>query len=284
MAGSGQERFSKVWGIACLVLSLVFVAGGITAFALGVPNHVYPITLQWAGSASAANGVVDHLAGAYRTGIYWDFALIVGYTGGILLACFLGRKVFWTKGLLRWALVGYFAVVVAALANVLQDVLLLVALRSSPFTGDWIFRITAAASFIKFTALLVAIPIGLVALWNAFSRLVTHRGFVERWKKAKEMFPDSDKDPWIIPPPPLESAGIKESASRTGVCSASSDWTPQLGATGGMRTTEALPRCTSPRTASHLAVHRGTRRSASRVVASDRLRSLLVRCNRCEPN
>ena len=167
MAGSGQERFSKGRGIACLVLSLILVVGGITAFALGVPSHVYLVTLQWAGSASTANGVVGHLAGAYRTGLYWDFALIVGYTGGILLACYLGRKVFWTKGLLRWALVGYFAVVVAALANVLHDVLLLVALRSSPMTGDWIFRITAAASFIKFTALLVAIPIGL-------SRVVEH--------------------------------------------------------------------------------------------------------------
>ncbi len=213
MAGSGQERFSKGRGIACLVLSLILVVGGITAFALGVPSHVYLVTLQWAGSASTANGVVGHLAGAYRTGLYWDFALIVGYTGGILLACYLGRKVFWTKGLLRWALVGYFAVVVAALANVLHDVLLLVALRSSPMTGDWIFRITAAASFIKFTALLVAIPIGLLALWNAFSRLATHRGFLERWKKAKENFPDSEEDPWIIPPPPLESAGLKESAS-----------------------------------------------------------------------
>src|ERR1700735_2520025 len=114
MATSDRNVFSPGWGIACLVLSVLLVAGGIAAFAVEVPSHVYPVLLQWAGSAGAAQAIVHVRVGAYRTGLYWGVALIVGDTSGLVLACYLGRKVFWTTGLLRWALVGYFAAGVAA--------------------------------------------------------------------------------------------------------------------------------------------------------------------------
>ena len=213
MARSDQKSLRLGWGVTSLVLSLGLVAGGIVAFVLNVPSHVYPVLLQWAGSAGVAKAVVHGHAGAYRTGLYWDFALIVGYTAGLTLACYLGRKVFWTAGFLRWALVGYFAAGVAALTNVIQDVLLIIALGSKPLAGDWIYRVASGASFIKFTSLLVVVPIGLLALANAFSRLVTHRGFMKRWARAQKDFPQTAESPWIIPPPPIESAGANESTS-----------------------------------------------------------------------
>ncbi len=196
------------WGIACLVASLSLAIGGILAFALGAPSHIDLVSLQWAGSAVTAGHVVGDRSGAFRTGLYWDFALIVGYTGGLLLACYLGRRVFWTTGLLRWALVGYWAAGLAALANVIQDGLLIAALRSNPLHGTWIFRITAAFSFIKFTSLVAAVVIGLTALATAFSRMVTHKGFVRRWVKARSKFArdDDPRSPCIVPPSPTESA------------------------------------------------------------------------------
>ncbi len=195
------------WGVACLVASLGLVGAGILAFALGAPTH-YLVPLQWAGSAKNAGDVVGHRAGAFRTGIYWDFPLIAGYTGGLLLACYLGRRVFWTAGLLRWALVGYWAAGLAALSNLIQDGLLIGALRSSPLHGTWIFRVTAASSFLKFASLFVLVPIGVIALATAFGRLVTHRRFVRRWAEAQNKCTqeDGDSSPVIIPPPLLESA------------------------------------------------------------------------------
>jgi len=200
----GRPRaFPMRWGIACLVASVGLVVGGFLAFALGAPRHIDLVSLQWAGSATTASGVVGDRAGAFRTGLYWDFPLIVGFTGGLLLACYLGRKVFWTAGLLRWALIGYFAAGLAGLTNVMQDALLLSALRSNPLQGTWIFRIAAAASFVKFSSLLVAASIGLLALGAGFSRLVTHKRFVERWSKAENR--SAHATPRIIPPPPIES-------------------------------------------------------------------------------
>ncbi len=180
------QIFSMGWGIVCLVAAVGLVVGGALVFALDAPQHIDLVSLQWAGSAKAASELVGARTGAYRTGLYWDFPFIVGFTGGLLLACYLGRKVFWTAGLLRWALVGYFAAGLAGLANLVQDALLLGALRSNPIQGTWIFRIAAATSFVKFSSLLVAAVIGLVAIGTAFSRLVTHKSVVERWERAVE--------------------------------------------------------------------------------------------------
>jgi hypothetical protein len=211
-------------GIVCLVASVGLVVAGILAFSLGAPSHIDLVSLQWAGSATTASGVVGDRSGAFQTGLYWDFALIVGFTGGILVACYLGRRVFWTEGLLRWALFGYFTAGLAGLANVTQDALLLSALRSNPLQGTWIFRIAAAASFVKFMSLLVAASIGLLALGTAFSRLVTHKRFVARWMTAENGLDDAT--PRIIPPPPIESDWTESVRTRRDGTekSASEDW------------------------------------------------------------
>ena len=219
-------------GIVVLIASVVLIAGGILAFALGAPSHIDLVSLQWAGSAEKATNVVGNEVGAYRTGIYWDVPLIVGYTGGLFLACYLGRKVFWTASLLRWALIGYFAAVFAGLANVVQDVLLLVALSSHPLQGDWIFRVAAAASFVKFCSLLVAVLISVPALGTAFARLITHKRVVCRWNEASKTIKQGDPTvaemtDVIIPPPLIESDRRRLAQTRpdgTMVKPASEDW------------------------------------------------------------
>jgi hypothetical protein len=198
------------WGIACLVASVGLIVGGILAFDLGAPNHIDLVSLQWAGSSARADQVVGNGTGAFRTGLYWDFPLIAGFTGGLLLASYLGRKVFWTVGLLRWALIGYLAAALAGIANMAQDALLLLALRSHPLQGAWIFRVAAAASFVKFCSLLVAVLIGVPALGTALSRLVTHKSVVGRWNNASKTILRGDPGvdgmtTVIIPPAPIES-------------------------------------------------------------------------------
>jgi hypothetical protein len=231
-ASDGPRRFNMRWGVACLVASVGLIVGGLLAFNLAAPDHIDLIRLQWTRSGSEAQTFVRGDSGAYRTGIYWDFVLIAGYTGGLLLACYLGLRVFWTAGLLRWALVGAFAVVVAALANILQDALLLNVLGSQPLEGTWVFRVVAAASFVKFCSLLVAVLIGLPALGTAFSRLVTHRSIQNRWKEAAKAVNLPEPRPEnmrsvIIPPAPIESdrtQPVRVSGNGTAEKAASEDW------------------------------------------------------------
>ena len=208
------RTWSIGWGVFCLVGSVGLVVVGVLLFDLNAPKHIDLVSLQWSGSASSVVRLVHVRLGPYRTGLYWDFPLIVGYTAGLLLASYVGRRVFWTAGLLRWALVGYFAAGLAGLANVVQDALLLRALQARPIHGTWIFRIAAATSFVKFTALLVVAPIGMVAIATCFARLSTHRSVQRRWQHASKAVgevPDR-----IIPPAPIESDWSTSSAEGSG--------------------------------------------------------------------
>lgn len=197
------------WGVGLLVVSLGVVAGGFVAYALGAPSRVDLVSLQWAEQASTATQLVGDRADTFRTALYWSFAASAGLLVGLLMACYLGRRVFWTKGLLRWALVGLFAVGLAALTTIVQDALLLGVLGSHPLHGTWSFRSIAAVSFVTFTALVVVVPIASIALATTFLRLVTHRDSVRRWNaattRAQSRCPASDA-PCIVPPPPIESA------------------------------------------------------------------------------
>ena len=229
-----SRTFPMVWGIFCSIASIAFVVAGILAVNFATPSHVDLVRLQWAGSASAASSVVANHLGDYRTGLYWDFAFIAGFTAALVLSCYVGRRVFWTAGVLRWALLGLFATGVAALTNVLQDALLLYALGSNPLHGTWIFRIAAAASFIKFASLLFVVPIGILSLVTAYSRLVTHKRLKTRWEKGEAQIKEKDAEAgipstsadWVIPPPPIESDRTGSIRMRRGGAEklASEDW------------------------------------------------------------
>jgi hypothetical protein len=234
MANSDRtaQSLSMGWAISWVLVVVCFVLGGILAFVFGAPSQTNLVPLQWAGSAHVASSVIGNRAGAFRTALYWDFALILGFTVALLVACHLGRRVFRTAGLLRWALVGYLATSLAVLANLAQNALLLSVLSSSTFEGTWIFRITASIAFVECASLLVAIPIAAIALGTTVSRLWTHKGFVRRWNRAVEAVTSNDKQnsrsvaPLIIPPPPMESATTESvRTTRNGTEKlASEDW------------------------------------------------------------
>ncbi len=202
------------WGL--VALSIALIGAGIAVFAICVPKGIDLVRLQWAGSAAVARNLVGERVSAYRNGLWSDVALIVGLPVGLVVACFLGRRVFWTSGPLRWALVGYAAAAIAGATNLVQDVLLYLPLRSGHITGVWIFRIAEAASFIKFTAFLVVAPIGLVALTTALWRLLTHRRVAATWGEV------GAND--IIPPPPIEVVPGWAHPAGEGATVASEQW------------------------------------------------------------
>lgn len=166
---------------------MALLALGIGVFIANALN-VDLVRLQWAGSATVANAIVHPAVyGQFRLAIYWDVAALTGYALGLIAAGILGRRVFWAHQTRRAAVVAIWAAVVAGLCNLAQEVVLLIVLRHRPMQGVWPFRAAAALSFVKFSVLLVATGISLIALVTTVVRLALHRHTKDKWEeKAKE--------------------------------------------------------------------------------------------------
>jgi hypothetical protein len=194
-------------GTVLLAVAIALVAAGIICYRLLAPRGADLVTLQWAGSAPGAfRKVADHQA-SYRLAALRDLEIAVpGYPLGLLVACYLGWRVFWTRRLGAAAVAGMAAAVSAGLLGGVADWLIAAALDQG-LPGTWIFRVVQALSFAKFSALLVAGVIGALALATTLGRLVLHRGTVKRWKSAiarADARKPAGEVPLAIPPPPLE--------------------------------------------------------------------------------
>src|ERR1039458_8226233 len=156
----GSPRLRMASGAALLAGAVVLVAAGLTGYRLSAPHGLAEVRFQWAGSRAAAIRVIGGRAASYRLGLLRDLeALVPGYTLGLLAACYLGRRVFWTRQLSAVATAGMTIAVAAGLLNAGQDWLLLAALDNG-LHGTWTFRVAQALSFAKFSALLAAAVIG----------------------------------------------------------------------------------------------------------------------------
>jgi hypothetical protein len=201
-AGNGRPRCPAWWtAIVLVVVAVASLAAGIWVYAPHQVSGVDPVRLQWAASLAgkALAGIRLH-APQFRSALDWDMrALIPGYVIGLLLACYLGRRVFWTPRSRTWALWGMVAAVLAGACNYAHDLLLLKSLGDGLRTGvllDWV----EALSFVKFAALVVAGAVGVVAIMVTVGRLTWSMRTRKRWEKALE---NSDREV-VIPPPEIE--------------------------------------------------------------------------------
>jgi hypothetical protein len=218
--GKDDKRQYPEWRIAlaCALFAAAFIVAGIWVYAAHQPSDINPAKLQWwAGSTATVMGEVRSHTADYRTALNWDLiALVPGYAVGLLLACDLGRRVFWTARFRRWAQAGLLATAAAGVSNLAQDLLLRSALKNG-LQGTWNFRVAEALSLVKFSALLVALIVGLAAIVTTLSRLILHYWVKKHWKEAGEFPEPTDTDPKIedeqvlrhvnklaIPPPLLE--------------------------------------------------------------------------------
>jgi hypothetical protein len=205
---AGKQQYpDRRRALLLAVVAVAFIAAGISIYATQQPPGVDLVKLQWwAGSTANAMGEVrKQPSSGYRTALYWDFALIAGYTAGLLLACGPGLRVFWTDRFRAWAKVGLYATVAAGACNLAQDVLLLRGL-SNGLRGTAIFDVAEALSFAKFSALLIAAAVGIAGIAVAASRLAMSTATAEHWKKAADGLGGDGKGPLVIPPPLIEQA------------------------------------------------------------------------------
>jgi len=221
------KPFPRPRAVAGLVLTVVFLVAGIWVYAAHQPSKINPVTLQW--SASLTSKALDRLvpdSAGFRTALDWDLqALIPGYMVGLLSACYLGYRVFWTGRSRAWAGRGMTAAVLAGACNVAQDLLLVKALDDGLRTGALLDSVEVL-SFAKFTALLVAGSVGLAAIIVTSGRLATSNGTSKSWKdaatdcKTKGRACGTTGGPLVIPPPQIEAATSQVS----GLKLAGEDW------------------------------------------------------------
>ena len=218
MAVSGKKPkspklISKQLAVAGLVLAVAFLVAGSWVYAAHQPPEINPVTLQWSASLTpkALAGLGPDSAG-FRTALDWDLlALIPGYLVGLLSACYLGCRVFWTPRSRAWARRGLAAAALAGACNIAQDLLLKKALSDGLRAGA-LLDSAEVLSFAKFTALLVAGSIGIAAIMVTSARLATSNRTRAKWAKAATKCGAKDgdcgtaKELLVIPPPKIEAA------------------------------------------------------------------------------
>jgi hypothetical protein len=205
-AAGKPDPLKRTTALVLVVLAVAFVAAGIAVYAVQQPRGIDPVQLQWWAGATAkvTNAIRHQPAALFRTALYWDFALTAGYTIGLVLACLLGRRVFWTRPARTWATWGLYATATAAVCNLAQDLLLLQALGNG-LRGSWNFDAVEALSFVKFAGLLVAAVVGIAAIVVTLGRLVMSQRTSQRWETARDLEGTTER-PLVIPPPMIERA------------------------------------------------------------------------------
>ncbi len=225
-------RPSMLVGWAGLAVAVGLTVTGALVYRTYAPHHIDLAALQWAGSSGAAVTAADGRVSGFRFALRWDlWALMPGYTLGLLTACYLGRRVFWTAGMYSLAKVGIGVSIAVGVLSAVQDLLLLAALRDG-LHGNWIFRASEGLSLARFCGLLVAAFVAILALATTLGRLVLHLVVTpRRWKKALAKCPPTTKLPVVIPPPLINVRGGKKHPARAddGLCRCWIYWDPGWG-------------------------------------------------------
>jgi hypothetical protein len=223
---AARLRPGMLLGWAGLAAAVGLTLVGVVLYLVFAPQHINLVRLQWAGASAAAVTAVGGRADGFRAALSWDLrALIPGYTLGLLVACYLGLRVFWTKRMHSAAKVGIGVSVAAGALNAAQDVLLLIALHDG-LRGSWIFRCAEALSLAKFCGLLVAAGIAVLAVATTLGRLVAHPATQRHWKRVLGEFPATDGRPVAIPPPLIAVSPGKRHTARAddGLCRCWRQW------------------------------------------------------------
>jgi hypothetical protein len=149
-----EHRPRRSTAIVTVVAALVLLAAGLWLY-LAKASQVDIVAVELGGA-----GQRTPLPRGTSTALWWDFALVVGYGAAAVLGTTAAIWAGWTpraQGLGRFARI---AALVTILADVLENILLLVA---TTHPGAWLLNLATAAAVIKFSAL---VPAGLVAVYG----------------------------------------------------------------------------------------------------------------------
>src|SRR5450755_1170160 len=187
--------------------SLQLQLAGASRKAFTAPPAIHAKDAHLALARAEAARKVAHLRAAARTfrlGLRWQLGAMSAAAIGLWMACYLGRKVFWTRRLQWWALAGIVASAAALAVNAAADGLLLLA-PGHGLAGRGFGNAAQGLSLVRFSAAGVAAVIGALALCTTFGRLVRHSATRKHWEKMEEEALARDARDLVIPPPLIEA-------------------------------------------------------------------------------
>ena len=218
-------RLSRSAAALLALVSLAAITAGAVWYAARAP--AVPITeLELAGTASRAAEIVGDRGTDFRRAVDADGGLILGYLAALVTAAELGRRVFWTARARAAARFAGIAAAVAAVADVIENLILRGALTAPASDTRWMWA--QAAAFTKFGLLALAVPVALTAVAFTVGRLLIRAvRRPERFAEA-ELRPAPPLEPPAggrLPHDPASAAGAARAAGRTtGAPGAASRW------------------------------------------------------------
>jgi hypothetical protein len=156
--------------LAVLVAVLVFAAAAI-AYAVWAGDASYIVDVELAGSSDVVAGIVKNHSHTYVVALYVDFGFIAGYTISTLIGAWLGSRLAFTSAARRVSTIAMYAVVVAALCDVGEDLCLLPVVRHPLADHDGYATAAQAFSVTKWVLVIPAAVAAVVAMgmtvWRA---------------------------------------------------------------------------------------------------------------------
>lgn len=157
----------------------LYVGTALAALAAGTLLHLWRVDFSGDLLAVELSGRgqpwppsdADGLRGA----LAWDVAFVLGWGTCLLLLSDLARRLFWTSTAHAVALAGSVCAVTAVVADVAEKVLLLGALERSG-SAEAALALAAGAAALKYSALLVTVPVAVAALVTTLYRMVDSHG------------------------------------------------------------------------------------------------------------
>ena len=162
----------RLVAIVLVGLAVASLVTGIWVYAVHQPPGIDPVKLQWAANLTdkALDGIRPR-SPQFRGTLDWDMrALIPGYGVGLLLACYLGWRVYLDVPVPVMGCPGNERDGAGGTGNLAQDLFLLKAL-SDGLRNRALLNWIEALSFAKFAALLVAGVVGIGAIMVTIGRL-----------------------------------------------------------------------------------------------------------------
>jgi hypothetical protein len=176
-----------------LIVAMV-VAGwwlGIRPTKLGSETIV---DFELAGSTSAAKDLVSEQVGAFRSALWRDFYFIAGYGAATVGACLVASRLFLTRAGRRLGWLSFAAAIAIVACDVAENIFLLMGLSALDSSSDWRFQWAAASATVKFSLLVIVLPVALLTLFAVIKRyLASLKG-----DRGVRNLPQEGKLPWPV--------------------------------------------------------------------------------------
>src|SRR3954452_14093808 len=166
-----RRPLSKPVALLAVLFSLVVLSVAAAAYAHWAGDAKLIGDVELGGSSDVIAGIVGTHSSRYVHALYVDFGFIAGYTISTLISAWLGRRLAFTSAARRVSSIAMYAVVVAALCDVAENLCLLPVVRHPLDNNDHWAVAAQAFSFTKWVLIVPAAAVAVVAtvvtLWRA---------------------------------------------------------------------------------------------------------------------